>query len=114
MTDPGDRLPPEPRRWFAETPPLPGQATRGQRVALVVGLLVVTWLALQLFASVLAPFVAAGGIAYVLDPPTTWLTRFRIGRGLAALLMILALLAGVLLFARTSKAAARLSRPSIA
>ena len=31
-----------------------GQATRGQRVALLVGLLVVAWLALQLFASVLA------------------------------------------------------------
>ena len=54
---------------------------------------------MQLFASVLAPFVAAAGIAYVLDPPTTRLTRFGLGRGLAALLMILALLAGVLLFA---------------
>ena len=50
-----DRGPGSPRRA-----PLPGQATRGQRVALVVGLLVVAWLALQLFASVLAPFVAAG------------------------------------------------------
>ena len=65
----------------------------------MVGLLVVAWLALQLFASVLAPFVAAAGIAYVLDPPTTRLTRFGIGRGTAALLMILALLAGVLIFA---------------
>jgi predicted PurR-regulated permease PerM len=52
-----------------------------------------------LFASVLAPFVAAAGIAYVLDPPTTRLTRLGVGRGMAALLMILALLAGVLLFA---------------
>ena len=66
--------------WFTEVTPIPGQATRGQRVALVVGLLVVVWLALQLFASVLAPFVAAAGIAYVLDPPTTRLTRL----GLAA------------------------------
>ena len=61
--------------------PLPGQATRGQRVALVVGLLVVAWLALQLFASVLAPFVAAAGIAYVLDPPTTRLTRLGLAAG---------------------------------
>ncbi len=99
MIDPDDRPPPEPRRWFAEVPALPGQATRGQRVALVLGLLVVAWLALQLFASILAPFVAAAGIAYVLDPPTTRLTRLGLGRGLAALLMILALLAGVLLFA---------------
>ena len=29
------------------------------------------WLVLQLFASVLAPFVAAAVIAYALDPPTT-------------------------------------------
>ena len=84
---------------MGEVVPVAGQATRGQRVALVVGLLVVAWLTLQLFASVLAPFVAAAGIAYVLDPPTTRLTRFGIGRGLAALLMILGLLAGVLLFA---------------
>ena len=55
--------PPKRRAWFAEPPAIPGQATRGQRVALVVGLLVVAWLALQLFASVLAPFVAAAGIA---------------------------------------------------
>jgi hypothetical protein len=49
---------------------LPAKSTRNQRIALLVGLLVVTWLALQLFASVLLPFVAAAGIAYVLDPPT--------------------------------------------
>jgi predicted PurR-regulated permease PerM len=91
--------PPDRRSFFAEVAPIAGQATRGQRVALVVGLLVVAWLALQLFASVLAPFVAAAGIAYVLDPPTTRLTRLGLGRGLAALLMICALLAGVLLFA---------------
>jgi predicted PurR-regulated permease PerM len=99
MTDELERPPPETRTWLGEVVPVAGQATRGQRVALVVGLLVVAWLALQLFASVLAPFVAAAGIAYVLDPPTTRLTRFGIGRGLAALLMILGLLAVVLLFA---------------
>jgi len=99
MTEAGERPPSKPRAWFSEVAPIPGQATRGQRAALVVGLLVVAWLALQLFASVLAPFVAAAGIAYVLDPPTTRLTRFGIGRGPAALLMILGLLAGVLIFA---------------
>jgi predicted PurR-regulated permease PerM len=106
MTD-GIELPPpeapppgERRSWLTDTPThIPGQATRGQRVALVVSLVVVAWLALQLFASVLAPFVAAAGIAYVLDPPTTRLTRLGLGRGLAALFVILALLAGVLLFA---------------
>jgi predicted PurR-regulated permease PerM len=96
MTESGEPPRREPRSWFAESASAPGQATRGQRMALVVGLLVVVWLALQLFASVLAPFVAAAGIAYVLDPPTTRLTRLGVGRGFAALLMILGLLAGVL------------------
>ena len=92
-------LPPQRRAWFGDGHPIPGQATRGQRVALGVGLLIVAWLALQLFQSVLAPFVAAAGIAYVLDPPTTRLSRLGLGRGLAALLMIIGLLAAVLLFA---------------
>ncbi len=84
-------------------PPLPvptnrSPATKAQRIALVVGLLVVTWLALELFASVLAPFVAAAVIAYALDPPTTRLTRLGVPRGIAALAMIIGLLAAVLLF----------------
>lgn len=95
---PPETAPPDGRAWFAEPAAIPGRATRGQRVALVVGLLVVAWLALQLFASVLAPFVAAAGIAYVLDPPTTRLTRLGLNRGIAALVMLLVLLAAVLLF----------------
>ena len=98
MSDTQERPPTEQRTWFPAPAPVPGQATRGQRWALVIGLLVVAWLALQLFASVLAPFVAAAGIAYVLDPPTTRLTRLGLGRGVAALLMIVTLLAGVLIF----------------
>jgi predicted PurR-regulated permease PerM len=100
LPPPGPPPPVERRSWFPQPrSELSGQATRGQRVGLVVGLMVVAWLALQLFASVLAPFVAAAGIAYVLDPPTTRLTRLGLGRGIAALLVILALLAAVLLFA---------------
>ncbi len=87
----------------AAPPPLalhhPAKATRGQRIALLVGLLVVAWLALQLFASVLLPFVAAAGIAYVLDPPTRRLTRLGMRRSLAATVMMLAMVAAVLLFA---------------
>ena len=74
-------------------------ATRGQRIALLVGLAVVAWLALQLFASILMPFVAAAGIAYVLDPATGRLTRAGLPRGVAALVMIVAVLAAALLFA---------------
>jgi predicted PurR-regulated permease PerM len=77
----------------------PGKATRNQRIALLAGLVVVTWLALQLFASVLLPFVAAAGIAYVLDPPTRRLTRLGLRRPMAATLMMLAMVAAVLLFA---------------
>ena len=74
-------------------------STRGQRIALLAGLVVAAWLVLQLFASILLPFVAAAGIAYFLDPPATRLTRLGTPRGLAALLMIVALLGAGLLFA---------------
>jgi predicted PurR-regulated permease PerM len=73
--------------------------TRTQRIILIISLLVAFWLALQLFAPVLAPFAAAAVMAYALDPPTTKLTRLGLPRGVAALAMILAVLAAVLLFA---------------
>ena len=79
--------------------PMAHESTRGQRVALLVGLLIAAWAALQLFASILLPFVAAAGIAYFLDPPATKLTRNGVPRGLAALLLIIALIAAGLLFA---------------
>jgi predicted PurR-regulated permease PerM len=88
--------PPEEPIAAASAPP---RSTRAQRIGLIIGLLVTAWLGLQLFASVLAPFVAAAGIAYALDPPTSQLTRIGFSRGVAALLMVLALLTGVLVFA---------------
>ena len=97
---PAEPRPPEPRQ--VEPPAVvrpPVHATRNQRIALLIGLLVIAWLALQLFASVLLPFVAAAGIAYFLDPPTGRLVRAGAPRGPAALLMILALVAASLLFA---------------
>jgi predicted PurR-regulated permease PerM len=80
-------------------PATPREATRAQRLALLAGLLVAAWLVLQLFASVLLPFVAAAGIAYFLDPPATRLTRAGMPRGAAALLLIVTLIAAGLLFA---------------
>jgi predicted PurR-regulated permease PerM len=74
------------------------QATRGQRIALLAGIVVVLWLVLQLFASILLPFVAAAGIAYVLDPLCTPMARARIPRGLAALLLVIGLITAVMLF----------------
>lgn len=73
--------------------------TRAQRIGLGVGLLIGLWLALDLFASILAPFVAAAVIAYALDPPTSRLSRLGLPRGIVALFMIFALLLGVLMFA---------------
>src|SRR5208282_2591681 len=92
---PASDEPPRP----AEGPIVLVQATRAQRVGAVLALLVATWLVLQLFASVLLPFVAAAGIAYVLDPPTARLAWLGLPRGVAALLMLLALIAAILLFA---------------
>lgn len=80
--------------------PLVGDhATRGQRVALLVGFVAAIGVMLQLFASVLLPFVAAAGIAYFLDPLATRLTRLGMPRGIAAILMVASLLTVVLLFA---------------
>lgn len=91
-------LAPVPPRPVANYP-LPHESTRAQRLALLFGLLIAAWAALQLFASVLLPFVAAAGIAYFLDPPATKLTRNGVPRGVAALLLIIALIAAGLLFA---------------
>lgn len=74
-------------------------STRAQRLALLIGLTVVAVMILYLFSSILLPFVAAAGIAYFLDPPTTSLTRAGLPRGAAAFLMVVALLAACLLFA---------------
>lgn len=95
LPPPDPRLDPDP----AILPPARVHSTRGQRIALLVGLVIAAWLILQLFASILLPFVAAAGIAYFLDPPATRLTRIGVPRGLAALLMIVALLSLGLLFA---------------
>ncbi len=73
-------------------------ATRTQRIALLVGVLVALWLMLQLFAAILLPFVAACGIAYVLDPFCSRLTRARLPRSLASLLLVVGLILAMLLF----------------
>ncbi len=75
------------------------ESTRVQRLALLAGLAVAAWLALQLFAGILLPFVAAAGIGYFLDPPATRLTRLGLPRGVAALLLVVGLVAAGLLFA---------------
>ena len=99
MSDPVLRAVPPPAPVSVPSPAVTRESSRGQRFALLAGLLVVAWVALQLFASVLLPFVAAAGIAYFLDPLATRLTRLGLPRGAAALLLIIALIAAGLLFA---------------
>ena len=83
-----------------EVEPEPARpTTKRQRLGLLTGLLLAVCLILYLFSSILLPFVAAACIAYFLDPPTTRLTRLGVPRGIAAGLMIIALLAAFLLFA---------------
>ncbi|MGE0222785.1 MAG: AI-2E family transporter [Acetobacteraceae bacterium] len=94
-----DRKPIDPPRQGWLTLPLSRQSTRGQQIALGIGLLIVAWLALQLFGSVLAPFVTAAVMAYALDPLTTRLTRIGLSRGVSALVMIIISVTAVLLFA---------------
>jgi predicted PurR-regulated permease PerM len=98
LAAPAETPPTAAREWLPPLEPR-GTATRAQRIALLAGLAVAAWLVLQLFASVLLPFVAAAGIAYFLDPPTSRLTRAGVPRGVASLLMILALITAALLFA---------------
>ena len=73
-------------------------AIRRQRLILLAAIVIVAWLALQLFATILLPFVAAAGVAYFLDPLASRLVRAGMPRGLAALLLVLLLLAAIFLF----------------
>ncbi len=81
--------------------PMPSEnpSTRLQRWALIAGVLVTLYVALQLFASVLLPFVAAATIAYFLDPPTSRLARVGMPRSVAAALMVVGVLTAMLIFA---------------
>ena len=84
-------------------PPVPpvrqDHATRTQRLLLLAGVLVVFWLVLQLFSSVLLPFVTAAAIAYALDPFCTRMSKAGVPRGLAAMLLVIGMIMVVLLFA---------------
>jgi predicted PurR-regulated permease PerM len=84
----------------SERPPYPPPVqvprpatTRGQRIALFAGLAVVLLASLWFFSPILTPFVLAAVIAYFLDPVANRLTRIGVPRGLAAFLLVLALLA---------------------
>ncbi len=73
-------------------------STRTQRIALLGGLAVASWLALSLFASVLLPFVVAAILAYFLDPIARRLGHLGVRRSIAAFVLIVALFTLTLLF----------------
>jgi predicted PurR-regulated permease PerM len=84
----------------APEPPFGGpHATRNQRIALIAGLLLGLCLFFYLFSSILLPFVAATGTAYFLDPLAVRMTQLGLPRWLAAVLLVMGLLAGILTFA---------------
>lgn len=68
-------------------------------MALLAGLVAVLLAALQLFASILLPFVVAAGIAYFLDPIASRMVRAGMRRDLAAMGLVVGLVAAGLLFA---------------
>jgi predicted PurR-regulated permease PerM len=78
---------------------MPPHATRSQRIALIAGLVMVLCLCFYLFSSILLPFVAAAGIAYFLDPIAVRMNRVGTPRWLAAVLLVMGLLTGMLTFA---------------
>ena len=73
--------------------PAPRVATPVQRAALALGVLTALLLALWLFSPILTPFVLAAAVAYFLDPAAGNLARLGLPRGVAALLLVLALAA---------------------
>lgn len=73
--------------------------TRYQRVLLLIAICVAFWFFMQLFSSVLLPFVAASGIAYALDPFCTRMEKARVPRSLASLILIIGVILIALLFA---------------
>ncbi len=87
----------------AARPPLPAAAsgartaTRGQRLGLALGVLGAFVFLLWYFAAILTPFVLALSVAYFLDPVAGRMARIGIPRGLAAGLLMVALLAAALL-----------------
>ncbi len=80
-------------------PTAPRTATRGQRLALVLGLGGTLLFSLWLFQSILTPFVLAAVVAYFLDPLATKLSRVGVRRPLAAFLLIFLLMATALIVA---------------
>jgi predicted PurR-regulated permease PerM len=89
---PGAEAAPPPGRGRV-LPPMPRVATPVQRAALALGMLAALMLALWVFSPILTPFVLAAAVAYFLDPSATYLARLGVPRGMAALLLVLALAA---------------------
>jgi len=96
---PGAPQPAAPQPGAPLPPVVRLRSTRNQRLALIAGLILVFCLLFYLFSSILLPFVAAAGIAYFLDPVARRMTQVGTPRWLAAVLLVMGLLAGMLTFA---------------
>ncbi len=69
-----------------------------QRLALTVAFLLLLWLFLRMFSSVLMPFVVAAGLAYFLDPAVSRLAKLGLRRPAGAFLLLIAVVLFVALF----------------
>ena len=88
---------PRPQQLPPPAAPPPRLATPRQRLFLAAGVAFVLLGALWLFSQILTPFVLAAVIAYFLDPPATRLSWLGVPRGVASLLLVLALALAALL-----------------
>lgn len=89
---PAARLPPP-----IPPPAGPRIATPRQRLLLAAGVACVLLGSLWLFSAILTPFVLAAVIAYFLDPPATRMAWIGVPRGVASLILVLALALAALL-----------------
>ncbi len=76
----------------------PEIAARRQRLLLTLATVGALLFALHLFSSILLPFVLAALVAYLLDPIAGRLEAIGVPRGLAAILLVVALLALIIAF----------------
>ena len=88
---------PPPARPVPPPPQAPRLATPRQRLLLAAGVAFVLAGSLWLFSAILTPFVLAAVIAYFLDPVATRLAWVGVPRGMAAMLLVLALALAALL-----------------
>ncbi len=76
-----------------------GRQVQWQRAALIIAFLLILWLCLRLFSSILTPFVVSAGLAYFLDPAVSKLDSIGIRRPAGTVIALLGVILVVSIFA---------------